>query len=155
MGVDTKAILRKGTTIEQIEHAISVIYADVKVRASRSDFMYIVFKDGADQRSLAVSFTNSCESDYGISGVWVSLGFGGNSVEIVKYLCETFGGYIDENDCDDQDFYPVNFNLYSQGSEFTKMDEFRHKVIHEFGFNKVNAAMKLLEEYSQVIGLHK
>jgi hypothetical protein len=30
MGVDTKAILRKGTTIEQIEKAISEIYTEVK-----------------------------------------------------------------------------------------------------------------------------
>lgn len=147
MGVDTKAILRKGITIEQIEKAISAKYTDIKVIASSPDFMYVIFKDGEDQRSLAVSFTDSCERDYGISGVWTSLGKWGNSVEIAKYLCETFGGYIDEDDCDEEGFYPINFHLYLQGSEFTKLDEFRHKVIKEVGYDKLKVVMSLLDDY--------
>ena len=150
MGVDTKAILRKGTTIEQIEKAISDKYTEVEVMATMPDFMYVTFKDGADQRQLAVSFTNSCERDDGIAGVWTSLGKWGNSVEIAKYLCKTFGGYIDENDCDDEGFYPINFHLYSQGREFTKLDEFRHKVIKEVGYDKLKIVMSLLDEYSDV-----
>lgn len=151
MGVDAKAILTKGTTIEQIEQAISKKYTDVKVDpTSIFDFMYVIFKDGSKQRTLAVSFTNSCERDNGIAGVWTSLGRGGNSVEIMKYLCETFGGYIDENDCDDEGFYPINFELYSQGKEFTKLDEFRHKVIKEVGYDKLNSVIKLLDEYKEL-----
>ena len=151
MGVDTKAILRKGTTIEQIEKAISDKYTEVEVRAAMPDFMYVTFKDGEDQRQLAVSFTNSCERDNGIAGVWISLGMWGNSVEIARYLCETFGGYLDENDCDDEGFYPINFHLYSQGNEFTKLDEFRHKVIKEVGYDKLKSVMKLLDEYSEAV----
>jgi hypothetical protein len=78
---------------------------------------------------------------------WVSLGHCGNSVEIAKYLCETFGGYLDENDCADDGYYPINFHLYSQGTEFTSLDEFRHKVITEVGYDKLGSVMKLLEEY--------
>lgn len=151
MGVDTKAILRKGTTMEQIKKAISDKYTEVEVMATMLDFMYVTFKDGADQRRLAVSFTNSCERDNGIAGVWISLGMWGNSVEIARYLCETFGGYLDENDCDDDGFYPINFHLYSQGTEFTKLEKFRHKVIMEVGYDKLNAVMKLLNEYSEVV----
>lgn len=147
MGVDTKAILRKGTTIEQIEKAISDKYTDVEVRATMPNFMYVTFKDGEDQRLLWVSFTNSCERDNGIAGVWTSLGKWGNSVEIARYLCETFGGYLDENDCDDEGFYPINFHLYTQGSESTKLDEFRHKVIKEVGYDKLKVVMSLLDEY--------
>lgn len=150
MGVDTKAILRKGTTIEQIEKAISDKYADVEVVGSRPEFIYVRFKDGNDQRQLAVSFTNSCEVENGISGVWTSLGKWGNSVEIARYLCETFGGYLDENDCDDEGFYPINFHLYSQGCEYTKIDEFRHKVIKEFGYDKLKVAMSMLQEYKSL-----
>ncbi len=113
--------------------------------------MWVNFKDGEDHGSLAISFTNSCERENGITGVWTSLGKWGNSVEIAKYLCETFGGYIDENDCDDEGFYPINFELYSQGKEFTKLDEFRHKVIKEFGYDKLKVAMELLDEYSKNI----
>jgi len=151
MGVDTKAILRKGTTIEQIERAITAKYTDVEViTTSMFDFMFILFKDGEDQRKLAVSFSNTCERDCGIAGVWTSLGLWGNSIEIAKYLCETFGGYIDENDCDDEDFYPINYELYSQGVEFTPYDEFRHKVINQLGYDKLEVAMELLNEYKNI-----
>jgi hypothetical protein len=151
MGVDTTAILTKGTTFEKIEKAISKKYLNVITSALSSDFMYIGFKDGTDKRSMAVSFTNSCEREDGISGVWISIGNWGNSVEIARYLCEYFGGYLDENDCDDEGYYPINFHLYSQGKDFTKLDEFRHKVINEVGYDKLNSVMKLLEDYSKVI----
>ena len=150
MGVDTKAILRKGTTIEQIEKAISDKYTEVEVRATMPDFMYITFKDETDQRSLTVSFTNSCERDNGIAGVWCSLGMWGNSVEIARYLCETFGGYLDENDCDDEGFYPINFHLYSQGQEFTEMDLFTNKVISVLGYDKLMPALNLFEEFCKI-----
>lgn len=148
MGVDTKAILRKGTTIEQIEKAIAEKYKDVEVRPSRiTDFMQISFKDESDHRTLSVSFSNSCETDDGIAGVWTSLGAWGNSVEIARYLCEFFGGYLDENDCDEEGFYPINFHLYSEGKEFTQMDKFRHKVIAEVGYDKLKTVMSLFDEY--------
>jgi len=151
MGVDTKAILRKGTTIEQIEKAISAKYKDVKVEKTYTpDFFYVIFTDGENNRSLAVSFTNSCERDDGISGVWVSLSLWEKSVEICRYLCETFGGYLDENDCDENGFYPINFYLYSQGKEFTKMDLFRHKVIQELGYDNLLKAMDLFNEFKQI-----
>lgn len=113
--------------------------------------MYVTFKDGADQRQLAVSFTNTCERESGIAGVWTSLGMWGNSVDVLKYLCEKFGGYIDESDCDDEGFYPINFHLYSQGVEFTDLDMFRNKVIKEVGYDKLKAVMSLLEEYTKII----
>jgi hypothetical protein len=110
----------------------------------------VIFTDGEHIRSLAVSFTNSCERENGITGVWTSLGMWGNSVEIARYICETFGGYLDENDCDDDGFYPINFHLYSQGKEFTKMDLFRHKVIQELGYDNLFKAMDLFNEFKQI-----
>jgi hypothetical protein len=150
MGVDTKAILRKGTTIQEIEKALSTKYENVEVRASQPDFMQITFKDGEDRRTLSVLFGDYAKADYGIDGVLISLGMHGNSVEICKYLCETFGGYLDENDCDDKDFYPINYHLYSQSKEFTKLDEFKHKVISELGYDKLQTTLKLLDEYSEL-----
>ena len=151
MGADTKAILRKGVTIEEIEKAISKKYTDVEVRpTSMVYFTYILFKDGIDNRQLVVSFSNSCERENGIAGVWTSLGKWGNSIEIMRYLCETFGGYLDESDCDDEGYYPINYHLYSQGTEFTKLDNFRHKVIMEVGYDKLDIVMKLLDEYLKV-----
>jgi len=147
MGVDTKAILRKGTTIEQIETAISDKYTDVEVRATMPDFMYLSFKDGNDVRQLAVSFTNACERDNNIAGVWCSLGMWGNSVQILRYLCETFGGYLDENDCDDEGFYPINFHLYQQAKEYSEMYLFTNKVIAQLGYNNLQKALALFNEF--------
>ena len=84
MGTDTKAIILKGTTIEQIENVNSLKYTDVSISAYKDDFMQIYFKDGKDNRTLSVSFSNSCERESGIAGVWLSLGCYGNSVEILK-----------------------------------------------------------------------
>lgn len=151
MAVNTNAILKKGTTIQEIVKAISERYSDVKVETVMPQFMYVSFKDGADQRKLAVSFTNSCEKEYNIAGVFVSLDKWGNSVEIAKYLCEYFGGYLDENDCDDQGFYPINFDLYSKGQDFTKLDQFRHQVIKEVGYDKLDPVMKLLNDYRDIV----
>jgi hypothetical protein len=152
MGVDTIAIIRKGTTIEQIKDAIVVKYGNAKIRAIAPGFMYIIFEDGAVKRNIAVSFTNSCEHDNGIAGVWLSLGMWGNSVEIARYLCETFGGYLDENDCDDEGFYSINFHLYKQGYEFTNRDLFVNKVISKIGYNKLKVTLELLDEYVSLNG---
>jgi hypothetical protein len=35
------------------------------------------------------------------------LGCWGDSVEIIKDIVTHFGGWIDENDCDDKEFYPI------------------------------------------------
>jgi len=37
----------------------------------------------------------------------VQLGFNGESVEIIKELVSEFGGWIDENDCDEFSFYQI------------------------------------------------
>ena len=37
----------------------------------------------------------------------ISLGCWGDSVEIIKDIVTHFGGWIDENDCDDKEFYPI------------------------------------------------
>lgn len=114
MSVDTKAILSKSTTISDIAEALENKYKNVKIESTSMDYFFIIaFADGNDQRSMYVSFSNSCEHDEGIPGVWMSLGCWGNSVEIMTYLCETFGGWIDENDCDGIGFQRNLFGIVS------------------------------------------
>lgn len=152
MGVDTKAIITKGTTLEKIVEALKKKYANVTVSSGYdSKFFWIVFTDAPDDRSMAVSFNGTCKQDNGIDGVWISLGCFGNSVEIMKYLCETFGGYLDESDCDDQGFYPINIELYNQGKEFTKRDELVNRIIAEFGYDKIKQVLRLFDEYKEQI----
>lgn len=145
MSLHTNAILRKGTTIEDIRNAMVKKYTYVSVHSSSPDFMWVTFNDGDSLRNMAVSFTNSCERENGISGTWVSLGYREKSVETMKYLCECFGGFIDESG--DESYYPINFEAYSKGSDFTKLDLFKHKLAHEIGYHKLNSVMQLIEEY--------
>lgn len=148
MGVDTKAIIRKGVKIEDIEKAMSSKYKNVRVEKTlMQQYFYILFEDGEDKRNMAISYNGSCKEDNGIDGIWCSLGMWGNSVETMRYLCETFGGYIDENDCDDKGFYPINFHLYEQGEEFTPLDVFTNKIISELGYENLEKTLKLFNEF--------
>jgi len=148
MGVDTKAIIRKGVTITEIVETLSAKYSNVDVHSTHSnDFLQATFLDGNDKRMLSIFFLDTAKNDYKIDGVLLSLGYWGNSVEIATYLCETFGGYIDKNDCDDNDFEPIRLDLFEQGSQFTPLDEFKNKVISKLGYKNLNAALLLFDEY--------
>ncbi len=151
MGVDTKAIIRKGVTVEKIREALSSKYSEVDIiSTSILDFFYIIFLDGEDKRQLAISFNGSCLEDYGIDGVWLSLGKWGNSVEIMKYLCHAFGGYLDEDDCDDEGFYPIMGHLFEQGVPLTEREFFINKIIMELGYDKLQKTLKLFEEFKNL-----
>ena len=78
MGVDTKAIITKGTTLEQIVEALEKKYGQVKVSSSFENFFWLDFKDTNQIqcelnpiRSMAVSFNGTCKQDSGIDGVWM------------------------------------------------------------------------------------
>ena len=59
MGVDTKAIIRKGTTLDEVVSVIGKHYADVKVHSTHENyFFHISFRDYNDRRSLAVFFND-------------------------------------------------------------------------------------------------
>lgn len=154
MGVDTKAILRKGTTLEQIKNRIELKYGEVSIRSTHSeDYFEIIFKEpkeipgAATHRSLAVFINDFAKNDYGIDGVLVSLGYWGSNIEIMKWLLEEFGGYLDESDCDDEPFYPVNLYNFKKGRELTKEEQFTHRVISILGYENLKPTLQLFEEY--------
>ena len=151
MGVDTKAIIRKGVSLEEIKTALEKRYKDVEVvNGGSSEMFRITFWDNGAERMMWVSYSGSCLRDCGIDGVWLSLGMWGSSVGIMQYLCEEFGGYIDENDCDDKGFEPINIESYEQAKDFTPMDKFRNKVISELGYKNLNKALNLFEEFKTI-----
>lgn len=80
----------------------------------------IHFKDGEDTRTLFYSYNNMNSYEniefYAQNGLeemvksettCISLGCWGNSVDIIKSIVTEFGGWIDENDCDDKEYYPI------------------------------------------------
>ena len=154
MGVDSKAIIRPGTNLGELVEFIEKRYGEVVVDPTHAEyFFYLRFRDGEDNRLLAVFYDRMAERDYGIHGVLLSLGLWGNAVDILKGFCEEFGGYLDENDCDDEDYYPINPEKFSKGREFTKHDEFVQKIVKELGYQNVNKTLALFEEYKNVIKL--
>ena len=129
MGVDTKAILRKETTLEQIVERIEAKYGKVEVEPAPHDktFFNLYFKEpcptpgSATHRGMAVFFGNCAKHDYNIDGVLLSLSHWGSSVEIMKWLLDEFGGFLDEQDCDDKDFYEVKGTQEIRYKKLTKL----------------------------------
>ena len=149
MGVDSKAILTEGTTIETIKDKLSEKHDNIKIHALGS-LITIAFDDGKDRRQLSVFLKNQALTDYGIPGVLLSLSSYGNAVKILKWLASELGGYVDENDCDDIGFVPVNLEKYKEGREFTKNDLFRLKVIEQLGYENLGKAIELFEEFKTI-----
>jgi len=59
---------------------------------------------------------------------FISLGYWGSSVEIIKEIVAHFGGgWIDDNDCDDKEYYPVNANVDEsiESARYVTMEEIR------------------------------
>lgn len=84
----------------------------------------IGFKYKEENRSLFYSYSNvnffenlDYYSEYRLEDMvksettYLSLGYWGSSVEIIKEIVAQFGGgWIDQNDCDDQQYEPVEVN---------------------------------------------
>lgn len=75
---------------------------------------FITFNDGEENRTIYYFYQNvnsyenlgyykkyNLENMAKLETTYVSLGHYGNSVEIMKGIAQEFGGWLDENDCDD------------------------------------------------------
>lgn len=94
-------------------------YGECDKWVTTSGFISFTTKDG-NSRSLFYCYDNinSLEnlkyySDLGLADMvkaettFISLGYNGEAVEIIKQIVAHFGGWIDENDCDDTPYYPI------------------------------------------------
>lgn len=65
MGVDTHAIIRRGTSVPEIAEALSEKYTEVEVfGSSMPEFFTICFNSGEENaRRLAISYSDSCKFD--------------------------------------------------------------------------------------------
>ncbi len=148
MGGATKAVLRKGVSADQILSAIQEKYdSEAFIDSVYESHLWINFRENGDYRNM---FVNPNNKEY-IEGVFLSLGCWGNSAEIMKYLCETFGGWTDENDCDKQGYYLINKDAYESGTDFTEVDKLKMRIMAEVGHQKANIIMEILKEYKDVL----
>ncbi len=150
MGVDTKAIIRKDVTLVELVNYLKAQYEDVTVYTTGSDtFFQIGFVDGEDERLMSCHFNACAKNDYDIEGILLSLSLWRNSIEIMKGICEYFGGYIIENDCNDE-WYIINLEKFESAKEITPIDVFKNKVIARLGYDKLKIALELFEEYKNI-----
>jgi hypothetical protein len=155
MGIDTKAVIRKGVTLEDFKAHAEKKYGKVSVDTTYDeDFFYLRFQEEGGEnryRNLAVFLDPTlAERDYGINGILLSLGCWGESVSIMMHFLEEFGGFIDESDCDDIGFQAVNIHKLEDAREYTPKEKFKQKLIFEFGAANVDNILKLCEEYKDL-----
>jgi len=80
----------------------------------KSDYFSIYFWDGSDRRRLFVClYCDGDHKDLGPLSISMSLGCWGNSVELMQSFLKSLSHlgdcYIEENDCDEEDFYKLKF----------------------------------------------
>ncbi len=151
MGVDTKAIIKKGTTIIELTEFMKDNFIDVKIHPTQDNYFFIInFDYKEDRRSMNVFLNNFGETDYGIDGVLLSLGCNTDAIEIMKIILNKFGGYLDENDCDDKDFYPVNIGEFKKSREYTELDKLKTEIIKDLGYTNLKPALLLFEKYKKI-----
>ena len=113
------------------------------------DYGFIIFKYNGEERALFYNYENinSYENseyyaEYELDDMirsettFISLSYYGSSVEIIKEIVAHFGGgWVDDNDCDDDPYYPVVTNVDGniEPVRYVTMEEIR-KV---FGNNVV------------------
>ena len=122
--------IRKDVTVVEIKETLEQEYGLVEVDSRRDSEcfnFYFEQKDGK-RRNVFVLFGDVAFGDYQIDGVLISMGCFGESKEIAMLLLNKFGGYFDENDCDDKGFVPINIETFEKAKEVTEKDKFINKV---------------------------
>jgi len=105
---------------------------------------FISFNDGTEDRNIFYCYmnNNSYENleyykDYGLEDMvksqtrYLSMSCFGNSKEIMKAIVSQFGGWIDEDDCDDEPYYPIIKN--ADGSIKPVIRVTMEKIYEKFG----------------------
>lgn len=153
MGVDTKAVIRKNVTVDKLVSHIQKKFGKVEIHSTfNEDYFVLIFSDNKDTRQMNVFLNDYAKNDYGIDGILLSLGCWGNSVAIMEYICEEFGGYVMDNDSVG-DFRPVREDLFFTEQLLTELEKFRQKFFFMAIKKEINydEMMKLLDEHESLI----
>jgi hypothetical protein len=127
MSVDTHGMINRKIDVEEVYNFIINTFdknakLDKKIDSyDNKPKGYILFNDGKDDRQMFFcngqdktkydrEYPNLSFNDEDLSYLWLDLKLYGNSVEDMKIIINHFGGYVDENDCDDNDWYYLGAN---------------------------------------------
>lgn len=130
MGLDTHGLIYPNVSVEEV-YAHIVKYVDKEAKFHRDsnvsnefhkDWVIITFTHKNENRNLSCGIFKRYEDDnYDFLGTdhddwytWLSLGCWGNSVDLMRSIVSRFGGWVDDNDCDDEPYYPVPVTEYGE-----------------------------------------
>lgn len=152
MGVSTTSIIRKNVSIQEIQEFISVSYGSCELlTTSIDDYFVCVFSDNQDKRQLNIhTDVDNILCEQGIQGVLLSLGYWGNAVQIMENIANHFGGYVQNNDCIDDFFRPINETKFLQEGDLSKENYFKMMF-----FRKMNRRNISFNEMSDLLDQHK
>lgn len=161
MGVNTKAMLRKGVKPDQLKAALenfgcqSVCIESTGVDGMyTSRFQYTPDAEETEHRTLYF-WPNYKSSEFPVNGFLVDLSTWGSTVPIMKHLCETFGGWMLESDCSGDDPYLINSEEFAKGKEHTREDQMRMQILKYVSMDNLDSAMKIIEDYTDAEALEE
>ena len=116
MTAKTHGYITKEIELEQIYQFI-LKWFDPSARVNRYEnkngqnnemAVYFTYK-GEERRLFAIVYKSTKFSKTGKKErqIFLDLGYWGSSVEIMKSIISNFSGYLDENDCDEEDAYYI------------------------------------------------
>lgn len=128
MGVDTDGFLRKEVSAREVYNVIvekfdkDAIF-DVEIdKYDQKERGRISFKDGEDNRSIFYCVTGDRKELFnGEEHACLILGCWGRSTEIMVEIVKSFGGYVNENDCDDVEEFFVPKDGEFEFGEYVKI----------------------------------
>ena len=156
MGVDTKLRIKEIVDIKLIETVCKKHFDDVKinVRNVEGECGWILFNYKGEARNLFFGhYSDSYDEDGKYVEVpmytYLSLGCWGSSVEIMTIIAEYFGGWLDENDCDDIDYFfiPKSKNIDIENNYM----ELYTAIAKEFNCSNTEKVINFIQQNEDLI----
>ena len=102
MSVDTDGKIKAEYGVKDIQRVLKHKYnVEAKLRYSGLKDFYMLEFDYKDEHRILSVFENYVDDETRETGTHLSLGMYGSSVQIMRGILESFGGYIRENDLKD------------------------------------------------------
>lgn len=144
---DPNATMKSETTIyDSIDDLpfVEEVYDDSGLWKTKYGYIYFTYKNENRKISYFYDNINSYDNlDYyteknladmvKAETTYISLGSWGASVEIIKAITSYFGGWLDENDCDDKDPYWIKGSHSVSDKDYSIIHVTRDQLNEKFG----------------------
>lgn len=149
MGVDTRAFLNPSVNFTMLLDYFSERGSDPKLHMGHGsdEFAFIFIRGLNGSRQLAVNMPHDGSKIYGTE---VSLSCNDEAKDIIRGLCEEFGGYYLENDCDDDDYVLIGDDKFNLQMTRTPMSALREEIVVKFGADRLDEILDIARRYSEI-----